>query len=502
MRNGKFTRIPERPADLAELWHEALPLSPQTLPRWASRNDADRYRYLSSVTATYPSSDEGETLAGELEQLKSVGLAIDTDEHDPSLHRIYVPGPAGSEVWSIGVLIGDSPLALTSSGTAQNPVLTSRDVTDVSASFVADPFMLKRDGVWFMFFEIMNWQLGRGQIGLAESVNGTDWAYQSVVLAEPFHLSYPYVFEWNGRCYMIPESHTAKSVRLYEAISFPTKWSYVTTLLEGPYFADPSAVRYQDTWWLFVDTSSGKKNNRLSLYYADDLAGPWIEHPRSPIVRGDPRIARPGGRVIVFDNRLIRYAQNCSPRYGSEVLAFEVTELMRTRYQERQIATGPVLAGSGVGWNAHGMHNIDPHQLEDGCWLACVDGWTLEHGWAGMTDTRSHIDLSLLLRDIEQIVPPGTSFVMVDKGEGLQASSGRRAVPFPERDGQWGGYPADDAAAIAELERLRRGGAEFMVFPTPMLYWLDAYAGLERHLSENARRVLENDRVSIFDLRV
>ena len=39
----------------------------------------------------------------------------------------------------------------------------------------------------------------------------------SIVLAEPFHLSYPYVFEWQGSHYMIPESGAAKSVRLYRA---------------------------------------------------------------------------------------------------------------------------------------------------------------------------------------------------------------------------------------------------------------------------------------------
>jgi hypothetical protein len=379
--------------------------------------------------------------------------------------------------------------------------LTSRDVTDVPASFVADPFMLSRDGTWFMFFEVMNWQLGRGQIGLAESANGTDWTYRGVVLTEPFHLSYPYVFEWNGCYYMIPETNQAKSVRLYEAVSFPTEWVCVKTLLEGQYFADPSIVRHQETWWLFVDTSPGKKNHTLSLYYADDLMGPWVEHPRSPIVRRDARIARPGGRVIVFGGAVLRYTQNCLPSYGSEVLAFEITELTRTGYEERPAAAGPILTGSGTGWNARGMHNIDPHQLEDGRWLACVDGWTLERGWEALNDTGLDIELGLMLREIERVVPPGRSFILVAKGGVLEAGGGRRAIPFPELNGQWGGYPADDAAAITELERLRRAGIEFMVFPAPMFYWLDAYAGLRRHLSDTARHVLSNDRVRIFDLR-
>ena len=30
---------------------------------------------------------------------------------------------------------------------------------------------------------------------------------------------------------------------------------------------------------------------------------------------------------------------------------------------------------TGEGWNKDRMHHVDPHQLEDGSWIACVDGW-------------------------------------------------------------------------------------------------------------------------------
>jgi hypothetical protein len=33
------------------------------------------------------------------------------------------------------------------------------------------------------------------------------------------------------------------------------------------------------------------------------------------------------------------------------------------------------LSASGRGWNGSGMHHIDPHRMEDGRWIACVDGW-------------------------------------------------------------------------------------------------------------------------------
>lgn len=87
------------------------------------------------------------------------------------------------------------------------------------------------------------------------------------------------------------------------------------------------------------------------------------------------RRARPGGRVVELDGVLIRFAQNCETQYGMDVRAFAISELTSTTYEEREVAQNPVLRPSGVGWNACGMHHVDPHQLSDGRWLACVDGW-------------------------------------------------------------------------------------------------------------------------------
>src|SRR5205085_3879170 len=106
-----------------------------------------------------------------------------------------------------------------------NPVLTREDVSDVPAVFVADPFMVRHGRRWFMFFELMNWATWKGEIGLATSDDGLRWHYEEVVLAEPFHLSYPYTFHWEGSVYMVPESQQAGSIRLYRAEDFPGGWT-------------------------------------------------------------------------------------------------------------------------------------------------------------------------------------------------------------------------------------------------------------------------------------
>jgi hypothetical protein len=275
--------------------------------------------------------------------------------------------------WSIGIYLGPSPCELSPVG--QNPVLTHREVSDVPAVFVADPFMLPVDRTWYMFFEVMNPQTDRGEIGLATSTDGRRWQYQGIVLREPFHLSYPYVFAWQGDYYMIPESYQAGAVRLYKAQHFPYGWTCVATLLHGPYCVDASLFRFGNHWWLFTDTSPDAAHNTLRLYGAESLTGPWREHPESPIIEQNPHIARPAGRVVVDQHRILRYTQDCYPTYGTLVRAFDVTTLTTSEYHEREYTGNPVLAGSSTGWNASGMHHVDPHRLHDGTWIACVDGF-------------------------------------------------------------------------------------------------------------------------------
>src|SRR5262249_51371289 len=207
---------------------------------------------------------------------------------------------AKEAVWSIGIYMGASPFLLQPSETVDNPVLTRERITDVQAAFIADPFMHNVQHTWYMFFEVMNRQTAKGVIGLATSEDAIRWTYQQIVLAEPFHLSYPYVFECQSEYYMLPETYQAKSVRLYRATHFPTRWSYVRTLLTSQEYVDPSVFYFHNQWWMFVGHGAAARYraDTLRLYYADTLLGPWVEHAKSPIITGNAHIARPAGRVL------------------------------------------------------------------------------------------------------------------------------------------------------------------------------------------------------------
>jgi hypothetical protein len=341
-----------------------------------STNESDAHR---TASGPGPPGAAWQGYLAEIEELRGAGLVVEPDPSDSHAHRFYIKEPARSwyneAIFSIGIYTGPSPLHLGPAPGVRNPVVTRDHVTDVPAAFVADPFLLRTGNTWHLFFEVMNWRTERGEIGLAISRDGVHWEHQRIVLAEPFHLSYPFVFQWQAEYYMIPETYQAGAVRLYRALDFPTRWSPQETLLRGPYLVDATVFRHDERWWLYTDTSPAKNHDTLRLYFADALRGPWVEHPRSPLIQGNDRIARPAGRVLAVDGQLIRFTQNCVPYYGTEVRAFAVDRLTPTDYQERERAESPILKPSATGWSGCGMHHVDAHRLEDGSWFAAVDGW-------------------------------------------------------------------------------------------------------------------------------
>lgn len=273
------------------------------------------------------------------------------------------------EIWSVAIWRGKTPFTLDPSGP---PVLHPRDITDRPAGLVADPFLALDGDDWWLFVEVDS---DRGEIGVAHSRDTYSWKYQGIVLSEPFHLSYPQVFYTDGSWYMIPETNEASSVRLYRAKDFPRGWEFEAELLSGQPFADASILRHEDVWWMWVEECRGA-NDTLRLFRSDQLTEGWTEHPASPVGTGSPTNTRPGGRILNLDGRLFRPAQDCAERYGQRLRAMEITDLSSSTYSEIENLPAPWLQGSGHGWNADGMHHIDPVRMPDGTWIAAVDGWT------------------------------------------------------------------------------------------------------------------------------
>lgn len=270
--------------------------------------------------------------------------------------------------YSIGIYTGDSPINLVE-GDIKNPVISAKDVSDIDARFVADPFLINSNDEWFLFFEVLNNKNNQGDIGLAKSKDGKKFVYDKIILDEEFHLSFPVVFKFKNEFYMIPESHQNYVVNLYKAENFPYNWKIVKSLVKGD-ISDPMILHYNNMWWLF----GSDRDDMLHLYYSKDLFGEFLPHPSNPIIYMDSSKARLGGRIIVNNNVIYRYAQDCKGDYGLSVNVFRIIELTENSYKEIPLLNSPIVKGTGKGWNSDRMHHVDAHQLPDGSWIAAVDG--------------------------------------------------------------------------------------------------------------------------------
>ena len=266
--------------------------------------------------------------------------------------------------WTVGEERSDSPLAWH----PERAAVIDRRLMPRPTYTIADPFLFEHNGRRALFAEVLYDGDDRAGIGLflPDSAAG-GWRFDTMVIEEPFHLSYPYVFRDGQSIFMVPESKGAHSIRLYEATSFPETWRFKATLLADRKLVDPSIVRWQGQWYLFAS-----RKRVLHLFTADQVEGPWQRHPASPVRRGNH--ARCAGRIIEHEGRLVRFAQEQAGGYGGGVHAYLIDELTPTHYRETPHPTNPILAPGGSGWTATGMHHIDVHPHPDGGYVAVYDG--------------------------------------------------------------------------------------------------------------------------------
>jgi len=104
--------------------------------------------------------------------------------------------------------------------------------------------------------------------------------------------------------------------------------------------------------------------------------------------------------------------------------------------------------------------------------------------------------------DIVSLVPPGSSFILANQDAWANGPriAGRSRVPFLERDGVYWGPPADDAEAVAELQRQSARGHRYFAVTFPHLWYLEHYRGLRTWLRTHAREHIHNDRIALFEL--
>jgi hypothetical protein len=224
-------------------------------------------------------------------------------------------------------------------------------------TFLADPFGVWRDGVLHLFAESYDYATRHGVIELL-TFDADLWMLdRRTVLREPWHLSYPFVWEADGETWMLPEAYRSGGLTLYRAAAFPDRWEPAARLeLDAPAI-DATPFRHGGRWWLAYAPSSPRaaRQRHLHLAFADTLTGPWTPHPCNP-VRIDASSSRLGGVPVPRDGDLLLPVQDCTRTYGGAVRLLRVVELTPERFHAQ--AGPPILPPDSAAPYVDGLHTL------------------------------------------------------------------------------------------------------------------------------------------------
>jgi hypothetical protein len=218
---------------------------------------------------------------------------------------------------------------------------TSRVIGNPAGRYFADPCVVRRDGASVCFVEDYDCRSSRGRI-TALRLDEEGYEELGVALSEPFHLSYPFVFEAGGELYMCPETEQAADIRLYRCTGFPLEWRLHQVLMPDVVAVDTSITFHDGRWWMLTNIDSadvGDYRSELHLFHADTFdSQEWQAHPDNPVVFDSSR-ARNGG-LFRFDGALFRVFQvHGFDVYGQSMGVARIDEMSTETYAEEVVAT-------------------------------------------------------------------------------------------------------------------------------------------------------------------
>ncbi|MCW8107265.1 hypothetical protein OPS25_01940 [Alteromonas ponticola] len=244
-----------------------------------------------------------------------------------------------------------------------------KEIDNPEGSFLADPFVLSHEGRTVIFVEDFNYAARKGRISVYELQHG-ELKNHGIVLEEPYHLSFPFVFKANKKIYMIPESHEANEIRLYECIDFPTQWKFKTTLMRNVSAADTMIIENEGKWFLLTNICSAgttDHHSELHVFYSDRFdSQKW-----TPLSKGNPVIfdsekARNGG-FFRHQNQLYRINQIQGKNHYGKAFGVNKVILLNTKeYKECRIKDVYPKFKDGLTCTHHFNAN-DTHAVIDFC---------------------------------------------------------------------------------------------------------------------------------------
>ena len=215
----------------------------------------------------------------------------------------------------------------------------SKKIPNPKNRFLADPFLVKRNGVHYCFVEDYDYATKKGCISVYE-ITRKKCKELGVALTEDFHLSYPFIFQYKDELFMCPETHEKREIRIYKCEDFPLKWKFYKTIMKDVSAVDSSIFFHANKWWLFsnIDKSPvGDHGSQLHIFFSSDpLSDDWIPHDKNPVIFNSFN-GRNGG-LIQENNKTFRvYQRQGFDMYGEASGVAKINTLTPDSYLENSL---------------------------------------------------------------------------------------------------------------------------------------------------------------------
>lgn len=260
----------------------------------------------------------------------------------PYLYRKFIKLLSGNKVdrWSV---------AFYNTGGCEPPLFKYKEITNPPRRFLADPFIVNNNDNHFLFLEDYSFDDLKGRIS-AIQLNGNNYEHLGYVLEEDFHLSYPFIFQYEGSYFMVPETKAIKQIRLYKCIDFPYKWKLEKVLLDNVFASDTNIIFHNEQWFIVTNICSALGNDNISelhIFHSENLYGNWTDIKSGNPVIFDSTKARNAG-LFYHKSKLFRLNQVSKiGSYGDYITVNQVTDLSKYSYSEKK------------------LHDIKPNFFED-----------------------------------------------------------------------------------------------------------------------------------------
>ena len=190
----------------------------------------------------------------------------------------------------------------------------------------ADPFFYEvTDTHIILFAEEWHYEINRGRL-VKLTIRRKDYYLEKVdpILTLDTHLSFPIIWNEDGKIYVYPENEQGGALKIYEFDSSTHRLVNPRVLI-NEHLIDSQIAKIDNNYFIFgvILTSGAWSDTRLlQIYKSDNLFGPFTHIQTIENSNNQERGA--GDIIVTQQGTILRPAQNCDGAYGKETIIYEM----------------------------------------------------------------------------------------------------------------------------------------------------------------------------------